>query len=107
MKIKKSFLYNKYGGMYTGNIIYQEFFFVFFFQCRMPRRRKSVHSNKAPLIFTESPVNKQSNVPSPIYCARHPLTAKSVPVEDLHCGCESSAPFFVIYKAGCEAMPYW
>lgn len=50
----------------------------------MPRRRKSVHSNKAPLIFTESPVNKQSNVPSPIYCARHPLTAKSVPVEDLH-----------------------
>jgi hypothetical protein len=23
MKIKKSFLYNKYGGMYTGNIIYQ------------------------------------------------------------------------------------
>lgn len=50
----------------------------------MPRRRKCAHSNKAPLIFTESPVNKQSNVPSPIYCARHPLTAKSVPVEDLH-----------------------
>lgn len=49
----------------------------------MPRRRKSIHSNKAPLIFTESPVNKQSNVPSPVYCARHPLTAKSVPVEDL------------------------
>jgi hypothetical protein len=23
------------------------------------------------------------------------------------CGCESSAPFFVIYKAGCEPTPYW
>jgi hypothetical protein len=23
------------------------------------------------------------------------------------CGCESSAPFFVIYKAGREPMPYW
>ena len=22
-------------------------------------------------------------------------------------GCESSAPFFVIYKAGCEPTPYW
>jgi hypothetical protein len=22
-------------------------------------------------------------------------------------GCESSAPFFVIYKAGHEPMPYW
>lgn len=49
----------------------------------MPRRRKSLHNNKAPLIFTESPVNIQSNVPSPVYCSRHPLTAKSVPVGDL------------------------
>ena len=23
------------------------------------------------------------------------------------CGCESSAPFFVIYKAGRKPMPYW
>ena len=23
------------------------------------------------------------------------------------CDCKSSAPFFVIYKAGCEPMPYW
>ena len=23
------------------------------------------------------------------------------------CGCESSAPFFVIYKAGREPRPYW
>ena len=22
-------------------------------------------------------------------------------------GCESSTPFFVIYKAGCESTPYW
>jgi len=22
-------------------------------------------------------------------------------------GCESSAPFFVIYKAGCKPTPYW
>ena len=22
-------------------------------------------------------------------------------------GCESSAPFLIIYKAGCEPTPYW
>ena len=28
-------------------------------------------------------------------------------VNFITCGCESSAPFFVIYKAGCELTPYW
>ena len=28
-------------------------------------------------------------------------------VNFITCGCESSAPFFVIYKAGCEPTPYW
>ena len=28
-------------------------------------------------------------------------------VSFITCGCESSAPFFVIYKAGCEPTPYW
>ena len=28
-------------------------------------------------------------------------------VNFITCDCESSAPFFVIYKAGCEPMPYW
>ena len=30
-----------------------------------------------------------------------------VPVNFITCGCESSAPFFVIYKAGREPTPYW
>jgi hypothetical protein len=28
-------------------------------------------------------------------------------VNIITCGCESSAPFFVIYKAGREPTPYW
>ena len=28
-------------------------------------------------------------------------------VHCITCGCESSAPFFVIYKAGREPTPYW
>jgi hypothetical protein len=28
-------------------------------------------------------------------------------VNFITCGCESSAPFLVIYKAGREPMPYW
>ena len=28
-------------------------------------------------------------------------------VNFITCGCESNAPFFVIYKAGCEPTPYW
>jgi hypothetical protein len=28
-------------------------------------------------------------------------------VNFITCGCESSASFFVIYKAGREPMPYW
>jgi hypothetical protein len=28
-------------------------------------------------------------------------------VNFITCGCESSAPFFVIYKAGREPTPYW
>jgi len=29
------------------------------------------------------------------------------PLNFITCGCESSAPFFVIYKAGREPTPYW
>jgi len=29
------------------------------------------------------------------------------PWVSITCGCESSAPFFVIYKAGREPTPYW
>jgi hypothetical protein len=28
-------------------------------------------------------------------------------VNFITCGCKSSAPFFVIYKAGGEPTPYW
>ena len=51
---------------------------------RMPRKRKkSTLARKESLIFTESPVNIQNNIPSPVLCARHPPTAVSIPVEDI------------------------
>ncbi|KAK3101292.1 hypothetical protein FSP39_002437 [Pinctada imbricata] len=49
---------------------------------RMPRKRRKSCVNKEPLIFTESPVSKQRNLPTPVYCARHPATVCSVPVEE-------------------------
>lgn len=50
----------------------------------MPRRRKkSAQQRKPSLIFTDSPVNIQTHVPSPVLCARHPPTAKSVSVFEL------------------------
>ncbi|XP_045177390.2 uncharacterized protein LOC123537621 [Mercenaria mercenaria] len=51
----------------------------------MPRRKKkSSLARKPSLVFTESPVHVQNNVPSPVLCARHPPTASSVPVDELH-----------------------
>ena len=38
---------------------------------------------------------------------REPPTMGKQLVNFITCGCESSAPFFVIYKAGREPMPYW
>jgi len=38
---------------------------------------------------------------------REPLTMGKQLVYFITCGCKSSAPFFVIYKAGCEPTPYW
>ena len=38
---------------------------------------------------------------------REPPTMGKQLVNFITCGCESSAPFFVIYKAGCEPTPYW
>ena len=38
---------------------------------------------------------------------REPPTMGKQLVNFITCGCESSAPFFVIYKARCEPMPYW
>jgi hypothetical protein len=35
-----------------------------------------------------------------------PWAAKQL-VNFITCTCESSAPFFVIYKGGCEPTPYW
>ena len=37
---------------------------------------------------------------------REPLTMGKQLVNFITCGCESSAPFFVIYKTGREPMPY-
>ena len=51
---------------------------------RMPRRRKrSTQQKKPSLIFTESPVNIQTHVPTPVLCARHPPTAQTVSVSEL------------------------
>jgi hypothetical protein len=38
---------------------------------------------------------------------REPSTMDKQLVSFITCGCESSAAFFVIYKAGREPMPYW
>jgi len=38
---------------------------------------------------------------------REPSTMGKQLVNFITCGCESNAPFFVIYKAGCEPTPYW
>jgi hypothetical protein len=38
---------------------------------------------------------------------REPPTMGKQLVNFVTCGCESSAPFFVIYKAGCKPTPYW
>jgi len=38
---------------------------------------------------------------------REPQTMSKQLVNFITCGCESSAPFFVIYKAGREPTPYW
>ena len=36
-----------------------------------------------------------------------PPTMSKQLINFITCGCESSAPFFVIYKTGCEPTPYW
>jgi hypothetical protein len=38
---------------------------------------------------------------------REPPTMGKQLVSFITCGCKSSAPFFVIYKAGHEPTPYW
>jgi hypothetical protein len=38
---------------------------------------------------------------------REPLTMGKQLVNFITCGCELSAPFFVIYKAEYKPMPYW
>jgi hypothetical protein len=38
---------------------------------------------------------------------REPPTMGKQLVSFITCGCELSAPFFVIYKAGREPTPYW
>jgi len=38
---------------------------------------------------------------------REPPTLGKQLVNFITCSCESSAPFFVIYKAGREPTPYW
>lgn len=53
----------------------------------MPRRRKKSSHQKPPLIFTESPVNRQRNVPTPVYCAQHPISVPRQSVQDMSWVC--------------------
>ncbi|KAK6184179.1 hypothetical protein SNE40_006699 [Patella caerulea] len=47
----------------------------------MPGRRRRRKSRKHSLVFTESPVNNQRHVPTPVLCVDNPITAKQVPVD--------------------------
>ncbi|CAH1785769.1 unnamed protein product [Owenia fusiformis] len=50
-----------------------------------PRKRKrkdSSTSRKPPLIFTESPINKRHNLPSPVFSADFPIQASVVHIDD-------------------------
>lgn len=49
----------------------------------MPRRRKKSSHQKPQLIFTESPVNRQRNVPTPVYCAQHPISVPRQSIQDM------------------------
>jgi hypothetical protein len=44
---------------------------------------------------------------SPMITRREPPTMGKQLVNFITCGCELSAPFVVIYKAGREPTPYW
>lgn len=67
----------------------------------MPKRRnRSTLAKKPSLLFTESPVNVQNNVPSPVFCARHPPTAKSVPISELQDLSWVSPQFKPTYNSG-------
>ncbi|ESO95328.1 hypothetical protein LOTGIDRAFT_232030 [Lottia gigantea] len=48
----------------------------------MPGRRKRRRSRKKSLVFTESPINNQKQLPTPVHCVDNPVTAKIVPVEE-------------------------
>jgi hypothetical protein len=71
----------------SGHPGYKGFFFLFDFWCLMPLSKKFSGGR-----------SRSSR--------REPPTMGKQLVNFITCGCESSAPFFVIYKAGHEPTPY-
>ncbi|WAR02427.1 hypothetical protein MAR_008985 [Mya arenaria] len=68
----------------------------------MPKRRKKfLQEQKPALLFTESPVHIENNIPSPVLCARHPPTAKSIQVDDLQSLTWVSPQFKYTVDDGC------
>jgi len=57
----------------------------------------AIHVSWRPVLVVE-----EAGVPG-----REPQIMGMQLVNFITCGCESSAPFFVIYKAGCEPTQYW
>jgi hypothetical protein len=66
---------------------------VFDFWCLMPLSAIFQHGDSFSV--------EEAGVPG------EPLTISKQLVNFITCGCKSSAPFFVIYKAGREPRPYW
>jgi hypothetical protein len=56
-------------------------------------------NTKIQIEIQNFPPNSHQTLPTP--------TMGKQLVNFITCGCESSAPFFVIYKAGNEPTPYW
>ena len=59
------------------------------------------------LVFNATFSNISAILWRPVLKVEEPATMGKQLVNFITCGCGSSAPFFVIYKAGREPMPYW
>jgi hypothetical protein len=65
-----------------------------------------LYLTKMYILFCLSCDRKKSNTPGG-GSRREPSTKGKQLINFITCSCESSAPFFVIYQAGCEPTPYW
>ena len=75
----------------------KRFYFILFFGCFNP-----TFSNISAISWQPVLVVEEAGVPG----EKPPTMGKQL-VNFITYGCESNAPFFVIYKAGRESTPYW